>query len=76
MFILIQTEDTAKIRNQLAQYLKDIIETEWEHKTKRPLGKSAGRTIFEILPNIQNWQTSQLYEEKIKNYAMDMVLKQ
>lgn len=71
----IQTEDTAKIRNQLAHYLKDIIETEWKYKPKHPLGKSAGRTIFKILPNIQTWQSSQLYEEKIKNYAMDMVLK-
>jgi len=24
---------------------------------------------------MQNWQTSQLYEEKIKNYAMDLLLK-
>jgi len=62
----IQADDTAKIRNQLIHYLKNITDTEWKQITKRPLGKSTGQIIFEILRNMQNWQTSQLHEEKIK----------
>ena len=71
----IQTDDTAKVRNQLLLYLEDVIDKEWKHITKSPLSKSTGQILFEILRNIQNLQTSQPYEEKIKNYAMDMVLK-
>jgi len=73
--ISIQTDDTAKIQNQLILYLKDVIDKEWRHRTKSPLGKSTGQILFEILRNMQNWHTSQPYEEKIKNYAMDVVLK-
>jgi len=68
-------DDTAKIRNQLTLYLDDVIDNEWKHITTSPLSKSTGQILFEILRNIQNLQTSQPYEEKIKNYAMDMVLK-
>ena len=71
----IQTDDTAKVRNQLLLYLEDVIDNEWKHITKSPLSKATGQILFEILRNIQNLQTSQPYEEKIKNYAMDMVLK-
>ncbi|UCD77116.1 MAG: DUF4239 domain-containing protein [Desulfobacterales bacterium] len=71
----IPSDKNEKIRNQLILYLKNLIDTEWRQKTKRPLGKSTGRILFKIMQNMQNWQTTQLYEEKIKNYAMDLVLK-
>ena len=56
-------------------YLEDVIDKEWKHITKSPLSKATGQILFEILRNIQNLKASQPYEEKIKNYAMDMVLK-
>ncbi len=75
ILFFIQTDDTTKIRNQLILYLKDIIDKEWKHITKSPLSKSSGQILFEILRNMQNWHALQPYEEKIKNYAMDVVLK-
>jgi len=71
----IPSDKNEKIRNQLILYLKNLIDTEWKQRTKRPLGKSSGRILFEILQNVQNWKTTKLNEEKIKNYALDLVLK-
>ena len=72
---VIPGNENEKIRNQLRFYLKDIIDTEWKHITKHPLGKSTARIIIEILQNVQNWQTSNPHEEKVKNYLIDLVLK-
>ena len=71
----IQTVDTVRIQDQLALYLNDVINKEWELTSESPLSISTGQILFAIIKNLENWQTSLPFEEKIKNYSIDKMLK-
>ena len=71
----IQTVDTVRIQDQLALYLNDVINKEWELTSESPLSTSTGQILFAIIKNLENWQTSLPFEEKIKNYSIDKMLK-
>ena len=71
----IQTVDTVRIQDQLALYLNDVINKEWELTSESPLSTSTGQILFAIIKNLENWQTSLPFEEKIKNYSTDKMLK-
>ena len=71
----IQTGDTEKIRNQFVLYLKDVIDKEWGQTPERPLSNSTGQILLEIMKDLDNLQTSLPFEEKIKNYSIDMLFK-
>lgn len=71
----IQTEDAEKIRNKFALYLKDVIDKEWGQTPERPLSTSTGKILIEIMKDLGNLQTSLPFEEKIKNYSIDMMFK-
>lgn len=71
----IQTVDTVRIQDQLALYLSDVINKEWELTSESPLSISTGQILFGIIKNLENLQTSLPFEEKIKNYSTDKMLK-
>lgn len=71
----IQTVDTVRIQDQLALYLNDVINKEWELTSESPLSTSTGQILFAIIKNLENLQTSLPFEEKIKNYSIDKMLK-
>lgn len=71
----IQTVDTVRIQDQLALYLNDVINKEWELTSESPLSISTGQILFGIIKNLENLQTSLPFEEKIKNYSTDKMLK-
>ena len=71
----IQTVDTVRIQDQLALYLNDVINKEWELTSESPFSTSTGQILFAIIKNLENWQTSLPFEEKIKNYSIDKMLK-
>ena len=71
----IQTVDTVRIQDQLALFLNDVINKEWELTSESPLSISTGQILFAIIKNLENWQTSLPFEEKIKNYSTDKMLK-
>ncbi len=71
----IRTDEAAKIRNQLILHLADIIDKEWQQTPKNPFSASTDQFFIEAFRTIQDWQASSPFEEKIKNYTMDMILK-
>ena len=71
----IQTVDTVRIQDQLALFLNDVINKEWELTSESPLSISTGQILFAIIKNLENLQTSLPFEEKIKNYSIDKMLK-
>ena len=71
----IQTVDTVRIQDQLALYLNDVINKEWELTSESPLSTSTGQILFAIIKNLENLHTSLPFEEKIKNYSIDKMLK-
>ena len=71
----IQTVDTVRIQDQLALYLNDVINKEWELTSESPLSTSTGQNLFAIMKNLENLQTSLPFEERIKNYSIDKMLK-
>jgi len=71
----IQTVDTVRIQDQLALFLNDVINKEWELTSESPLSTSTGQILFAIIKNLENWRTSLPFEEKIKNYSIDKMLK-
>ena len=71
----IQTVDTVRIQDQLALFLNDVINKEWELTSESPLSTSTGQILFAIIKNLENLQTSLPFEEKIKNYSIDKMLK-
>lgn len=71
----IQTVDTVRIQDQLALYLNDVINKEWELTSESPLSTSTGQILFAIIKNLENLQPSLPFEEKIKNYSIDKMLK-
>jgi hypothetical protein len=70
----IQSGEAEKIRDQVVLYLKDVIDKEWELTSESPLSTSTGQILFAIIKNLENWQTSLPFEEKIKNYSIDTML--
>jgi len=71
----IQTVDTVRIQDQLALFLNDVINKEWELTSESPLSTSTGQNLFAIMKNLENLQTSLPFEERIKNYSIDKMLK-
>ena len=71
----IHTVDTVTIQDQLALFLNDVINKEWKLTSESPLSTSTGQILFAIIKNLENWQTSLPFEEKIKNYSIDKMLK-
>lgn len=71
----IQTSDAEKIRNQLAFYLKEVIDKEWGQVVESPLSTSAGQILYATMQDLDNWQPLLPFENKIKNYCIDMMFK-
>jgi len=71
----IPSDEAARIRLQLALYLKDVIDNEWGQTARSPLSASAGQILFDIVKKLENWQPSLPLEQKIKSYSIDKIFK-
>jgi hypothetical protein len=71
----LKPETAARIRDQLLNYLSEVIEKEWEPAHEGAIHVSTGMIIFDIYKELKGWSPSSPYAEKIQQYVMELLLK-